>query len=549
MARPQISETIRSQDGDADGRAALLLTAALTLARLIALFRTPLELYPDEARLWVWSRTLALGYASKPPITAWAIWLSTTLGSDTEPWVRLPAVLFQAGATLLVFWIGRRLYGSRTALAASALYALTPGIQVSATVVAPAASLLFFTGLALCAYVAFQSAGGRTRSLLAAGFGAALGLAFLSKYAAAFALTGVVLHLALSPSARRNWSAPSVAIAIGAFFLILAPNIAWNAVHGSTIFQHVATHLDPIQAARFLAAQFVAFGPVPFAVLIVGAGLTAYSRRLEAADILLLSFALPPIAIVAIQALFGWSDARWSGASYLPGAIVVAAWLVRWRSRRLLIAALAIQAVIVAFFFALVLQPRIADGLGQTNALKRTRGWAQSADIVVRRARLEQPGGLSAIAVNNPAFFYSLAYYARDYFHEPLAPPLKVWLRGTHPSDQTEVAAPLTAGFGDRVLAVAYESRFNTEMAADFTRVLDPEINDVWLNRKDQRRLDMFVGEAFKPGPRNPDTGHPTPEWKPGNSVIPTPGLPVTIVINPPPQTTLSVRSRSHPTP
>src|SRR4051794_23391475 len=139
-------------------RTAFLLTAGLTLARLIALFRTPLELYPDEAQYWLWSRTLAFGYYSKPPVIAWAIWASTAFGGDAEPWVRLPAVLFQGGAALTVFWIGRRLYGARAGLVASALYALAPAIQLSATVVATDAPLMFFLGLALMAYVALQGA-------------------------------------------------------------------------------------------------------------------------------------------------------------------------------------------------------------------------------------------------------------------------------------------------------------------------------------------------------------------------------------------------------
>jgi hypothetical protein len=48
-------------------RATLLITAALTVVRLVALFATQLELYPDEAQYWLWSRTLDWGYYSKPP--------------------------------------------------------------------------------------------------------------------------------------------------------------------------------------------------------------------------------------------------------------------------------------------------------------------------------------------------------------------------------------------------------------------------------------------------------------------------------------------------
>jgi hypothetical protein len=39
----------------------------------------------------------------------------------------------------------------------------------------------------------------------------------------------------------------------------------------------------------------------------------------------------------------------------------------------------------------------------------------------------------------------------------------------------------------------------------------------------DQRTLDMFVGEGFRPQPRDPKTGYPTPEWRPGNAVSPSP--------------------------
>src|SRR5215207_3691852 len=109
--------------GPADAwRAAVLIIGALTLARLVALFASPLELYPDEAQYWLWSRTLDFGYFSKPPVIAWSIW-ATTLGADGEPWVRLSAPLYQAGATLAVFAIGRKLYGPSVGLTAAALYA------------------------------------------------------------------------------------------------------------------------------------------------------------------------------------------------------------------------------------------------------------------------------------------------------------------------------------------------------------------------------------------------------------------------------------------
>jgi 4-amino-4-deoxy-L-arabinose transferase-like glycosyltransferase len=518
-----MSEPQQTAEQQADARAAVMLTLGLTLARLVALFRTPLQLYPDEAQYWLWSRTLAFGYWSKPPLIAWAIGAATALGGDAEPWVRTPAALFQAGAMLAVFAIGRRLYNPRVGLAAAALYALAPGVQLSGLVVATDAPLLFFLGLTVLAYAHLQGADGRRRLALAAGLGAALGLAFLSKYAAVYAVIGIALHLVLSGRARRAWSAAAAILALAAFALVISPNLAWNATHGFATLQHTAADAD-WQAGRlfnaralgaFLAAQFAVFGPIPLGALIAGVALAVRRRRLEPADLLLLCFTLPPILIVAVQAFLSRANANWSGASYLTGAVLAGAWLLRWRARRWLTAAVATQAAVAVALLAIAISPALADRLGASNSLKRARGWRETAQAVVQRARVEAPAGLTAIAVNNRFLFYGLAYYARDYLAEPLAPKLTVWVRGTAAGNQAEAASPLTPALGRRVLAVANERWFDTEMARDFARVLAPEIDDIFLDRKHQRQIEMFVGESFAPQPRNPATGYPTPEWTP----------------------------------
>jgi len=147
----------------AQWRGALLLALGLTAARLVALFVTPLELYPDEAQYWLWSRTLDWGYYSKPPMIAWTIWTTTAIGGDSEAWVRLAAPLYHLGAALAVFGIGRRLYGPSVGFAACALYALMPGVQISSLAIATDALLLFFLSVSLLAYVELPLAHGRRR--------------------------------------------------------------------------------------------------------------------------------------------------------------------------------------------------------------------------------------------------------------------------------------------------------------------------------------------------------------------------------------------------
>ncbi|MBL8770481.1 MAG: glycosyltransferase family 39 protein [Phenylobacterium sp.] len=511
MTQPEAGRAAAS-----DLRAAAVLVIGLSLARLGALFLTPLELYPDEAQYWLWSRTLDFGYYSKPPMIAWAIWATTAIGGDAEPWVRLSAVLFQGAATFVVFLIGRRLYGGAVGLAAAALYGLMPGVQVSALVAATDAPLLFFLGLTVLAYIHLLDAGGRRRVALAAAMGVALGLAFLSKYAAVYAVAGLALHAALSTRARAAWRWAPLAAGLATLACVLAPNVLWNAAHQFATVQHTASNaawngvqlFNLATVAEFVGSQFGVFGPIPLAVLLAGVILALRGRRLSDADITLLCFTLPPLLIVTAQAFISRANANWSGAGYLTGSVLAAAWLVRWRARSWLVGALALQGAIAAFFLAALVSPALADKVGLSNGLKRLRGWSQTADLILDRA--EREPGLTAIAVNNRFLFYATAYYGRDRFAAG-APPLTAWLLMEGPRNQAETAAPLTRELGRRVLMVSYEGWRRAEMEADFARASGLEIGSVRLDHKRKRRVEMFVGEGLDPRPRDAATGLPTP--------------------------------------
>src|SRR5271156_1688493 len=92
-------------------QAALLLSAAVAVLRLVYLgWDCPLDLAPDEAQYWAWSRQLDWSYLSKGPLVAWLIRASCFCFGDTMPAVRLPAVL--CGSLLLagLYTLTVRLY-------------------------------------------------------------------------------------------------------------------------------------------------------------------------------------------------------------------------------------------------------------------------------------------------------------------------------------------------------------------------------------------------------------------------------------------------------
>ncbi len=524
--------------GQADGRRrafawTLAFVGLLTAIRLAALFASPVELYPEEAQYWVWSRHLALGYFSKPPMIAWLIRATTAVGGQGEAWVRLSAPLVQGLAALALARAGGRLYGGWTGLWAAVLYSLAPGVQLSSGVIATDAPMLMCASAALWGYAGLLTARDRAEALrCAAALGLALGLGALAKYAALYLVPGLVLHALADGEARRRWRGPEIGLALGCLLLALGPNLGWNLAHGFETVAHTAAdadwsgdsarsggralrRFDPRSIWTFGLAQLGVFGPVPWIVL--GVGGTRLARRWgerDGRDAMLLVLAAPPLLVVAVVALVARANANWAAAAYVPASVLAAAWLVRWRARRTLALAVASQGVLGAVFVMAAVSPAFPDRAGLANSFKRSRGWAATAALV-QRAAAQAGRPLSAIAVDDRFLFNSLAYYGRSYLDAPGAPPLRMWVREARPHNEAETSAPLTAVQGARALFVDVsspsrnEAPYRQEAMADFRR--STRLGD-WSIRLDPghaREIYVFLGQGYARRPRDRRTGLP----------------------------------------
>lgn len=512
------SSTLHPTDG-ADARSwtwLVALTLALTVARLVVLFVTPLELYPDEAQYWLWSRDLSFGYYSKPPMLAWLIGLTTGVGGDAEPWVRLSSPLLHAVTGLVLFRVADQLFDRRTAFWAGTLYLLMPGVQLSAGIASTDAPLLFFASLALWAYVTLQ----RRPSVLVAGLaGLALGGAFLSKYASLYLLLGVVLHLIWSREARPVWSPARIAAAVAGFALIAAPNLIWNALNDFSTVAHTAANADwrlsdlfhPLEALEFLASQTMVLGPVPLVALLIGAGrILMRKQQTPEADRLLLAFVAPPLVLVFVQAFLSRANANWAAVAYAPAVVLTAAWLLRWGARRWLLGGVAFQAALAVMVLVFGAWPTLADRAGLGGSFKRVRGWETGADRILTAAEALGPG---AVIASDDRFLYNtLAYYGRDRLAAPDGPELTMWVREANARNQAEAVDPLTVQQGaGPVLMASIEVRFRHEFIADFERFGGWTDASVRLDPERTRDLAIGVGETFRPQPRDPQTGLPVP--------------------------------------
>jgi len=450
---------------------------------------------------------------------AWLIWATTKVGGDAEAWVRLSAPLLHGITALVIHRIARQLYGGWTGLAAAAIYSLMPGVVLSSGLIATDAPLLFFLSLTIWAYVALAKETAPRRYFVAAGMGVALGLAFLSKYAAVYALGSIALHFIVSKEARKRWCPAAAVLFAAAFVLTLAPNFAWNASHHFSTVKHTASNanwgahslFNFRELIEFVASQFGVFGPLPFAVLLGGAIWLGAKRRMASPDLLLLCFSAPPLILVAGEAFVSRANANWAGAAFVAGSVLAAGWLLRWNARRWLVGGLAVQALFALFFVACMISPKVADATGLSNGFKRVRGWDQTVQAIIERTREEEAlrGGVSAVAMDDRFLYNAAAYYGRDYFGGPGAPPLRMWVHEAHPQNQAETEAPLDAASGRRALIVSLEGGYRPEIEQDFKASSDLQIARVRLDKKRSRRIDLFIAQGFAPLPRDPITGLP----------------------------------------
>src|SRR5215470_1448139 len=122
----------------------LAILVALTVARLIGLAYSEVDLFFDESQYWAWSRELAFGYFSKPPLLAWIIAGAETLCGSGEACVRAPAPVLYFGTCLLVYAIARQAYDETVAFWAAVSTSLAPGLAFSARIISTDVPLLFF---------------------------------------------------------------------------------------------------------------------------------------------------------------------------------------------------------------------------------------------------------------------------------------------------------------------------------------------------------------------------------------------------------------------
>jgi dolichol-phosphate mannosyltransferase len=284
---------------------------------LRVVFGAQVELIPEEAYYWNYSRHLDFGYLDHPPMVAWLIRAGTALFGNTEFGVRFGALCCGAAAAFFMYRLARNLFGESAALLALGLMQVLPFFFLSGMLMTPDAPLTAAWAAALH-FLERALIGARPGAWMWAGLSVGIGL--ISKYTIGLLGLAVLVFMLLDPPSRR-WLRrfePYAALLIAA--AVFAPVIVWNATHhwASFVFQ---TSRRLAEAPRFSLHKLVGSALVlltPIGLLAAGAALAGVAPRARASRFLRIAV-LVPMAVFAVFSLrhevkLDWTGAPWTAA-------------------------------------------------------------------------------------------------------------------------------------------------------------------------------------------------------------------------------------------
>ena len=373
-------------------RAALaVFLSAMTVFRYYYILHGYLNLDPDEAHYWEWSRHLAIGYYSKGPVIAWLIRAGTLLFGNTEIGVRcLAPVLYLLGSVLL-YSLGRELFDEKTGIFSAALYQVVPLFSAFGVIMTIDAPTVFFWILSLWS---FMRALNRQKAASWMLLGAAVGMGMLTKLTMSFFILSVFLYMISSREGRRELGSIRPWLGFLVCLVLLVPLFYWNSRHNWVNFRHEEGHLNwaagiHVSAGsflQFLGSQLGVVTPVLFALIIYALAKT----KKEEAGRFCFWFAAPTLVFFFLKSIFlGKVQANWAMLAYVTGLIAAAPLILRGlapgtrpggRFFMSLAPALAVLVTAVSYYPSLIgLPPRLDPSA-------RLRGWRQLAAAVEENA-------------------------------------------------------------------------------------------------------------------------------------------------------------------
>jgi 4-amino-4-deoxy-L-arabinose transferase-like glycosyltransferase/membrane-associated phospholipid phosphatase len=433
---------------------------AMSLFRIYYITQGPLDLSPDEAHYWEWSRRLDWSYYSKGPMIAYLIYMSTSIFGDSVFGIRIMAVLFSALSSIFLYILGKKLYDEKVGLFSAILIQIIPlfsAFGILFTIDSPfiffwILSLFFFWKVVSSGHIIkdFNSELGTRNSnhLLSeinpptpplekggkGGFekrecrgthysspithhpsliywillGISIGCGLLTKYTMALFYLSAFLFLLLLKEQRKVLFTKGPYVAFLISLIVFSPVIIWNTHHDWVTFRHTAGQVQMAKGVQLsLKSFFEFFGSqlgiiTPFLFIIMGVSLWKLRNQPEGA--FLFWFSIPIIAFFLLKSIQGKVQANWALPGYITGIIAFSVYSIKrfyseGKSMKIFIVTAVLLSVIatsVGHYSSLLSLP------GKMDPTNRIRGWKELGTEVTKIYE-----GMSAI---RPTFIFSDGY-------------------------------------------------------------------------------------------------------------------------------------------
>lgn len=386
-------------------------------------FAGRIDLAPDEAYYWEWSRHPALSYYDQGPMLSLAIRLGTWLVGNVERGVRLPALISGLWLSLLAYGLCARFWRQPRAglacvlgLNAMLLYSVGGVLMVHDSL-----QVAFWATALACGLAAV-----RHDSLGAwLGFGFFGGLGLLSKYTGVFLFPCLGLALITHPQLRPKLkqAGPWLALAIG--ITAGLPIVFWNWQNHWPSFSHVfslaggdASRHSFRSLPEFLLSQVGLVTPVFFGLVL--ASWTGTWRRFRAAQVeaeewVLWCCAVPLFLFFVLMSLRTRVEGNWPAPAYFSAFLLTVLGIFRqprpetkWMKAGL---ALALAMTLLVHLQAVRPFLPLPGDKARLDSLSRVDGWkAMAADVDAGLAGLPEGAFVGAATYQNAA---ELSFYLK----------------------------------------------------------------------------------------------------------------------------------------
>ncbi len=412
----------------------------LSLFRIYYIQNSPLDLSPDEAHYWEWSRRLDLSYYSKGPMIVYLIYLGTSIFGDTVSGIRIMAVIFSALSSILLYSLGKNIYDEKVGISSAILIQVVPLFSTYGIIFTTDSPFIFFWILSLYLFWKAAGRGLRTKDLSSesqnsnphissnnpptpplakegkGGFemiywlllGLSIGLGLLTKYTMALFYLCAFLFFLFSKEDRRLLFTKGPYTVFIISLLVFSPVIVWNANHDWITFKHTAgqTHIEEgIQISlksffEFFGSQFGVI--TPLLLILMAVSVWRLRKRREGA--FLFWFSIPVFAFFLLKSMQAKVQANWALPGYLSCIIAFSAFYMRRfypeaRGIKILIATAILLSAIVT---AVAHYPSILNLPVKLDPTSRVRGWK---DLGAEVTKIYEQ-----MSVTRPVFMFSDKY-------------------------------------------------------------------------------------------------------------------------------------------